>query len=182
MKRIITGLAAISAVAVSIALAATPADAAAPFPATTHTFFERLNPFDPSGCTTLKLDLQVTATAASADYWSRNTCFNFDSPHLTGSTAVASGQVSFDSFKSASVTNIVIVVTGGGYLQQFTFNLVWTKDGHVTVTPPTDGIGQVTAQAPAAVTGSVIDLGGNHLFSDSDVSDAEIRAVFQTLG
>jgi hypothetical protein len=182
MKRIMTSLAAISAAVLSIALAATPAYAAASFPATAHAFFERLNPFDPSGCDTLKLDLQVTATTASADYWSRNTCFNFDSPHLTGSTAVASGQVSFDSFKSASATNIVIAVTGSGYFQQFTFNLVWTQDGHVTVAPPTDGTGQVTAQAPAAVTGSVVDLGGNHLFSNSDVSDAEITAVFHTLG
>jgi hypothetical protein len=182
MKRIITNLAAISVAVVSIALAATPANAGAPFPATAHAFFERLNPFDPSGCNTLKLDLQVTANTASADYWARNTCFNFDSPHLTGSTAVVSGQVSFDSFKSASVTNIVIAVTGAGFFQQFTFNLVWTQDGHITVTPPTGGTGQVTAQAPGAVTGSVVDLGGNHLFSGSDVADAEITAVFHTLG
>src|SRR5438128_1872940 len=143
-----------------MALMVTPSYAAAPQAGTAHAFFARLNPFDFSGCTVLKLDIQVTATTASADYWSTNTCFNFDSGHLTGSTAVASGQVLLSSLNSASATNVVIAVTGGGYFQQFTLNLAWTRAGKVTVSPPTDGNGQVTGQAPAAVTGSVVDLGG----------------------
>jgi len=174
-------LAALAAAIVSIALLATPSYAAAPLAGTAHAFFERPNPFDLSGCTVLKLDLLVTTTVASADYWSTNTCFNFDSSHLTGSTSVASGQVSLGSLNSASVTNVVIAATAGGYFQQFTFNLMWTRDGKVSVSPPINGNGQVRAQAPASVTGLIVDLGGNNLFSGSDVSDADIALVLHTL-
>jgi hypothetical protein len=177
-KRLLVLLAAVAA----IALAATPSYAAAPDAWRAQASFERPNPFDPSGCIVLKLDLQVTTTAANVDYWARDTCFGFDYDHLTGSTTLAPNQVSLGSFDSASVTNVAVTVSGAGYFQVFTFNLTWTGTGKVTISHPNHGAGQVTRGVSATVAGSVLDLGGNNLFSGSDVSDAEIEQVLHTLG
>jgi hypothetical protein len=154
----------------ALAVVATPAYGAGS-QWTAHAFFQRTNPFDQSGCTVLKLDLQVTQATASADYWSTNTCSNFDSPHLTGSTTLTPDQVSLGSFHTASLTNAVIGVSGSGFIQQFTFNLTWTGSGRITITP------RHGRQSAATVTGSVVDLGGNRLFSGSDVTAAEIAEL-----
>jgi hypothetical protein len=162
----------------AVAIAATPAYAAGP-EWTAHSFFQRTSPF--YSCAVLKLDLQVTQTTASVDYWAHDTCFNFDYPHLTGSTALTPDQVSLGSFDQASVANVVVPVNGSGYSQVFTFNLTWTGSGQVTVSAPIGGSGQVARESTAAVTGSVVDLGGNALFSGSDATQAAIAEVFHTL-
>ena len=176
-KRILILLAAVAATA----LAAAPSYAAGPDAWSAHAYFERPNPYDPSGCIVLKLDLQATTTTAYVDYWASNTCSGFDYDHLTGSTSLASSQVALGSFDFASVTNVVVGVSGGGYIQAFTFNLTWTGTGHVTVSHPPRGVGQVARQVTATVSGSVLDLGGNNLFSGSDASEAEISQVLHTL-
>ena len=167
---------------VATAVVATPSYAAAPDAWTAHAYFERPNPFDPSGCIVLKLDLQVTTTTAYVDYWATDTCFGFDYGHLTGSTTLAPNQVSLGSFDSASVTNVGVTVSGAGFFQQLTFNLTWTGTGNVTVSHPTKGVGQVAREVSATVAGTVLDLGGNNLSSGSNVSDAEIALVLHTLG
>jgi alpha-D-ribose 1-methylphosphonate 5-triphosphate synthase subunit PhnG len=63
-----------------------------------------------------------------------------------------------------------------------TFNLTWTGSAQVTVSAPIGGTGQVERQSAATVTGSVVDLGGNTLFSGSDATQADIAEVIHTLG
>jgi hypothetical protein len=174
MKRLLVFFGLVAA----LAIAATPAYAAGP-EWTAHAFFQRTNPF--YSCAVLKLDLQVTQSTATVGYWAHDTCFNFDYPHLTGSTTLTPDQVSLASFDKASVANVVVPVSGSGYSQVFTFNLTWTGSGQITVSAPIGGTGQVARQSAATVSGSVLDLGGNTLFSGSDATQANIAEVFYTL-
>jgi hypothetical protein len=173
MKRLLVFLGLIAALAV----VATPAYAAGP-EWTAHASFQRTNPF--YSCAVLKLDLQVTQTTASVDYWATDTCSNFDYPHLTGSTSLTPDQVSLGSFDTASLTNAVVGVAGSGYIQAFTFNLTWTGAGRPTISAPIGGTGQVARHSAATVTGSVVDLGGTTLFSGSDATEGSIAEVFHT--
>jgi hypothetical protein len=177
-RQLLVFLAALAASAV----AAMPSYAASPAIWKANAHFDRPNPYDPSGCVVLKLDLRVTQTTAYVDYWARNTCFGFDYDHLTGSTALGSDQVSLGSLDTASLTNVGVTVSGAGYFQAFTFNLTWTRSEDVKVVHPTGGTGQVARVASASVSGSVLDLGGNNLFSGSDVTEAEIEQVLHTVG
>jgi hypothetical protein len=147
-----------------------------------HAYFDRTNPYDPSGCIHLKLDLRVTSTTAYVDYWATDTCFGFDYDHLTGSTTLAPNQVSLGSFDSAALSNVAVTVTGAGYFQAFTFNLTWSGSGRITISHPTGPSGEVARQTAAAVSGSVVDLGGSTLFSGSNVADAEIAQIIHVLG
>jgi hypothetical protein len=174
MKRLLVFLGLIAALAVM----ATPAYGAGP-EWTAHAFFQRTNPF--YSCAVLKLDLQLTQTTASVDYWATDTCFNFDYSHLTGSTTLAPDQVSVGSFDTDSLTNAVVGVNGSGFVQVFTFNLTWTGSGRPAISAPIGGTGQVARQSAATVTGSVVDLGGTTLFSGSDATQASIAEVFHTL-
>jgi hypothetical protein len=128
------------------------------------------------------IDLQVTQTTASVDYWAHGTCANFNYPHMTGSITLTPDQVSLGSFNSASLTNAVISVSGSGFSQVLTFNLTWTGSGQVTVSAPIGGTGQVERQSAATITGSVVDLGGDTLVSGSDATQADIAEVLHMFG
>jgi hypothetical protein len=171
-----------SALVVAMAVLAVPSYATGPA-WTAQAHFERVNPL--FSCVVLKLDLQVTQTTASAEYWATDTCDNFETSHLTGTTALTPDQVSLGSFSTASLTNAVVDVESDDAFQEFTFNLTWTGSGNVTVSHPIAGTGDVKRQTAAAVTGSTMALGPDGefpLFSGSDVTDAEIAQVFHTLG
>jgi hypothetical protein len=182
MTNVAQRLAVVVAGFLAAAAAALPSYAASPATWTAAASFDRVNPYDPSGCIHLKLDLQVTATTAYVDYWARNTCFGFDYDHLTGSSTLTAGQLSLGSFESASVSNVGVSVFGAGYFQSFTFNLTWTGTGSASMSHPSHGSGQVARSVSATVTGSIVDLVGNNAFSGSDASTAEITQVIHTVG
>ena len=171
MKPVLAILAAAMTLMIAVPLSA----AAPPVASSAHALFDKPYAYDPSGCTHLMLDLQVTPSAVNADYWGRNTCTNSDSDHLTGSTTLTPDQVSFTK-SSASLTNVIVTVSslpgGYGYFQQFTLNLDWAKDGHPTVSHTGPGAG--VHEVPATVTGSAVDLTNIAPFAGTDAVDAEL--------
>ena len=132
-----------------------------------HATFRAPNPF--AAGVILNLDVDVTPTTVTLDYWATG----FD--HLTGSAAVTPSQVSFNSFDSVTLENVVVSVSslpgGFGYVNTFTLNFTWTGTEKPTVTP------HVGKQAPATVSGSAIDLTGTTLFAGSQVTSASIERV-----
>jgi hypothetical protein len=169
----------------AVALSATVASAAPAANAwETSVSFARPNPFAEGILLTLDLRIVDAADADPVAYVDYRAILpgGFEYSHLTGTETLEPGQFAV-GLHGAQVTNLVVQVTGGGYFQQFTFNVTWTQSGHPEVAASNDGGEHTVVQhIPTTASGTAVDLTNIVPFRNEDITASALHRVIVGTG